>query len=210
MTVRQRHRLSQVRRWLLWSLIILPPALILTSCLSFCVGPPSYYDAKYADTAVKVPAGAKPSRWEPQKQVEPHTCGLHALSSIYLAYGLDPMATDLRFRLGTDKRATNFDPDSLGTIHPDILRVLGQDGFDATTLLMIGDDARTVIRDHLSSGHPALALIRIGELHWIVLTELQGNDVIICDSLKSELERTPFTPFVDDRVLSAILLRSKP
>ncbi|MGD9791780.1 MAG: hypothetical protein AB7Q00_14915 [Phycisphaerales bacterium] len=184
-------------------------AVIFLVSLVFCVGTPHYYGAKYSPTTVRVASWAVPSEWTPERQTEGHTCGFHALSSIYRAYGLDPGAMRLRFRLGTDRRATNLDSESLGTIHPDILRVLDQDGFDATTLVAIGDGSAEQIRDHLKSGHPVLALIRVSDLHWIVLTAIDGDDVVVCDSLRSELACERFDDYVRERVLSAILIRPK-
>jgi len=143
-------------------------------------------------------------------QVEPHTCRFHAVSSIYLASGLDAEAAKLRFRFGTDKPGTNFDSESVGTIRPDILRVVRQDGSDATTHLLMNDDTARAIREHLRSGDPVLAMIRVTGLHWIFLTGIDGDDVIVCDSLKDGLLREPFNEFVLGRVKNAILSRPSP
>jgi hypothetical protein len=164
--------------------------LICAALLAFCVGPPSYYRGKYGEAGDAHPA-ATPAALIPEEQTEPHTCGLHALSSIYKAYALDPGALDLRFRLGTDKPLTNFDSESTGTLPPDIRRVLKQDNFQLVELDLRDSDAVTGLFDHLRSGHPALALTHKGSLttglHWVALE--WGSDastVRVCDSLKPE------------------------
>jgi ABC-type bacteriocin/lantibiotic exporter with double-glycine peptidase domain len=173
--------------------------------LGFCVGSLGYYVDKYNRAQGIAAPAAMPGPIRPERQTEPHTCGLHAIGASYTAYGVDPGAARLRFRLGVDKPATNFDPESLGTIHPDILRVLGQDGFEAT---MVGPSgAAERIRTHLKDGHPVLALVRVNTLHWLVLAGLDGDELAVVDSLAEEPYREPFDAYVRDRVLSAILVR---
>lgn len=175
----------------------------------FCVGSPRYYSAKYSPAPGLSPPTPLPLAIIPEVQTEPHTCGLHSLRSVYRAYAVDPDAARLRFRLGVDKPATNFDPESLGTIHPDIVRVAHQDGFDATILPTGGDDALPTIRAHVESGHPALALVRVNSLHWLVLAGIEGDEAIIADSLAEQPYREPLDAYVRGRVLSAILLRPR-
>jgi len=173
----------------------------------FCAGTPDYYSAKYSGPPTAQRPAEMPGLFVPDVQREGHTCGFHSAAAVYRAYGLDPEAARLRFRLGTDRLGNNLDPESLGTIHPDILRVLGQDGFD-TTLLLARDAGRDAqLRDHLASGHPALALIRVEGLHWVVFTAVEGDDVVVCDSLRDGLQRERFADFVPGRVLNAILVK---
>ena len=123
---------------------------------------------------------------------------MHAIRSIYAAYDIDPDGANLRFRLGTDKPLSNFTPDLVGTIHPDLLRVLHQDGFDARVVMMT-DDGPARIEAHLRSGHPVLALVDVGGiLHWLVLTRLEGTDVRIVDSLGGETYLKDFDAYVEE------------
>ncbi len=195
-------------------LLFVVVAVVAVAIGSFCIGSPVYYSVKYQGSPVASQPLERPGLFTPEDQVEGHTCGFHALSSVYRAYGVDPEANRLRFRLGTDKRATNFDPESLGTLHPDMLRVLGQDGFDASVVF----DAKSVtsldrITAHLMSGHPVVALVRAPGLHWIVLAPARerGDDAevtaLIVDSLQMEAVIEPLRAFVADRVLSAVLVK---
>lgn len=189
-------------------------AAVVTAIGSFCIGSPLYYSDKYQGPPVASQPFERPGSFTPEEQVQGHTCGFHALSSVYRAYGLDPEANRLRFRLGTDKRTTNFDPDSLGTLHPDMLRVLGQDGFDASVVFEPrSPESLERIAKHIQSGHPVVALVRAPGLHWIVLappTE-RAADVeammLIVDSLQAAATTQPLRTFVMDRVLSAVLIK---
>jgi len=74
----------------------------------------------------------------------------------------------------------------------------------------MNDDTARAIREHLRSGDPVLAMIRVTGLHSIFLTGIDGDDVIVCDSLKDGLLREPFNEFVLGRVKNAILSRPRP
>jgi hypothetical protein len=135
------------------TVLLLAIASVLTVLLlAFCVGPPWYYFDKYAPSPSRALPAAFPEPLIPEHQTEPHTCGLHTLSSIYTAYGLHVTAHDLRFRLGTDKPFTNFLTDSIGTIHPDMLRVLGQDGFRTELLFRSSTQTPARLAEHLAAG----------------------------------------------------------
>jgi hypothetical protein len=189
-------------------------AVVAAGLGSFCIGSPLYYSDKYQGPPAASEPFERPGLFTPEDQVEGHTCGFHAISSVYRAYGLDPAANRLRFRLGTDKRATNFDPESLGTLHPDMLRVLGQDGFDASVVLepKSPESLQRVVM-HIQSGHPAVALVRAPGLHWIVLAPPRehGTDAepttLIVDSLQAEATTEVLRAFVTERVLSAVLIK---
>lgn len=212
------------RRWWIPSTGFVIAILIITGA-AFCVGGPNYYFGKYSHAPRKQqPFGdgklmpsettTKPSHTPhfttAEVQTESHTCGFNACSTIYNAYGLNPAEKQLRFRLGTDKRGTNFDPESLGTIHPDIVRVLTQDGFETNVLWQPATDDGEAIQSHLASGHPVLAMIRVKGLHWIVLTGNENGKTHIYDSLKQEVEKVDIATFVKERVLSAILVKPSP
>lgn len=121
----------------------------------------------------------------PDQQTEPHTCGVHALNAIYRAHGLVPEDHDLRFRLGTDRPAVPNQEDTLGTLQPDICRVLAQDAFHPTFLDVDDPDAHLRLRRHLERKWTALALIRkesTGGLHWIMLQMGPEKAVLRIDS----------------------------
>ena len=175
--------------------------------LGLCAGPPGYYLDKYDRVEGIATPTTFPSVIEPEQQTEPHTCGVHAIRSIYRAYAIDPDDARLRFRLGADKALTNFTPDLVGTIHPDILRVLAQDGFRASIVIM-GDAAPERIRDHLADGHPVLGLVKVGDvLHWIVIADIDHETATIVDSLEDQPYQRDFDAYVHDELLNAILIR---
>lgn len=122
----------------------------------------------------------------PEVQTEPHTCGLHAIRSLYRAHGLDPDTYNLRFRLGTDRKAVSVVESSQGTVHPDLYRVLAQDGFHVVGLDLAAAHRQRVLSRHLTSGLKALALIRRpenGNLHWILLQAGEPDRLELVDSL---------------------------
>ncbi|VAX39449.1 hypothetical protein MNBD_PLANCTO03-1223 [hydrothermal vent metagenome] len=181
------------------------PILLLT--LGFCVGTPHYYHKKFAAVPGGVRPTALPNPIQPEVQTEPHTCGLHSLSSLYHAYGLNPEERRLRFRLGTDKPINNWIPDTRGTIHPDMLRVLGQDGFDAEVLLPGSQDTLGRLRAHLDAGHFAVVLIKPSEFHWVVAAARDGDNALICDSQRRDLYPVPMESYLRDEVYSLMLVR---
>jgi hypothetical protein len=102
--------------------------LVSLAALAFCQGGPRHYNRKYGLPPARQAILRKPGVFALEKQIEQHTCGFHSVSTVYRAFGIDPTLADLRFRLGTDARAFNFDDMTMGTIHPDMLRVMEQDG----------------------------------------------------------------------------------
>ncbi len=184
--------------------------LLIGSGIAFCVGNPQYYHAKYQRPPNRSVPSQGPFEYETETQTEPHTCGFHACSTIYRAYLLDPEEKKLRFRLGTDKQGTNFDPESLGTLHPDIVRVLAQDGFETNVLLQPAADDAKEIKAHLDSRHPVLAMIRVKGLHWVAIEGGYGEIGFVHDSLKQRNERIEIIPYVKEHVLSAILVKPQP
>ncbi|MFG0286469.1 MAG: hypothetical protein ACF8R7_18805 [Phycisphaerales bacterium JB039] len=174
--------------------------------LAFCVGPPWYYVDKYAPAAVTGRPTAFPALLVPERQVEPHTCGLHTLSSIYRAYGLDAEAQDLRFRLGTDKPFSNFLADSAGTIHPDMLRVLHQDGFQTELLFPGASETPARLSEHLQRGHVAAALTKVSEFHWVGLSRAADGRLRVCDSLVERPYERDQADYLRAGVYSLILI----
>lgn len=145
-----------------------------------------------------------------EKQTEGFTCGMHALSTVYKAYGLDPEAERIRWRLGVDTKAVAWMGDSTGALHPDLWMVLAQDFFEIESLDT--DNALTwaLLRSHLDTGHPVILLIKRrenGNLHWVVATRALENDCIeVYDSLFPEpYEETP--DFLTKHIVTAVLVR---
>jgi hypothetical protein len=143
----------------------------------------------------------------PILQFEKHTCGLLALSAAYRIYGLTPADENLRTRLGVDLPANPLDSTSTGTLHPDLLRVLVQDGFGYA----LPDPAQgpAPLRSHISEGNVALLLIarrQNGNLHW-VLTDACGDEQLrIVDSLEAEAYHEPLVEFTATCVLSIVTI----
>lgn len=139
-------------------------------------------------------------------QVEPHTCGLHAMRSMYIAYGLVPEQYRLRFRLGTDQPAMRADDDSTGTLHPDLYRVLAQDGFAIDVLDLDADVASAALQNHLSWQQLALVVVYRSTYHWVLIGPSdRAGEVVMYDSLKAE----PGTMSIDallDEALSITLV----
>ena len=146
----------------------------------------------------------------PETQFESHTCGLHTIRVIYKAYGLDPDLENLRFRLGIDVPANPIELDSTGTLQPDLLRVLVQDGFDYK-LLPLDDisESKEALLDHLKSGNMAAALIsrrENGNMHWVAAKKVLDEKIVILDSLFPDVyEEEPFS-LLRECVLSCILV----
>ncbi len=132
---------------------------------------------------------AKPTPFVLETQTEPDTCGLHALSTIYRAYGLDAEDERLRWRLGIDTKAVFWIESSTGALHPDIWMVLDQDGFAVDPIDTTASDAWDHLQDHTQGGHAALLLTvrpQTGGMHWVVAVHNSDDGVSILDPLQSE------------------------
>ena len=182
----------------------------------FCVvgcNSPRYYSQKYAPVAGMAPPAAIPVAIQPELQLESHTCGYHALAAAYRAFGLDPDQARLRFRLGVDAVAIPLRADSKGTLHPDLLRVITQDGFNAGLVDLESAEPVVQVQQHLAKGLPALVLIsrrETGGLHWIVFTGVSDGKVHVADSLRPGENYTEnLQPFLKERGVSALLLRAR-
>jgi len=145
-----------------------------------------------------------------EKQTESSTCGVHALSTIYRAYGLAPDAERIRWRLGIDTKALMWMSDSIGALHPDLFMVLAQDFFEATAAdLSESAPAWEQLTQHLQAEKPALLLIRRranGNLHWVAAAGVEGEQILIYDSL----EPKPYLEgieFAEEHLVSALLVQ---
>lgn len=144
----------------------------------------------------------------PEVQTEPHTCGLHAMRSLYTAYGLNPDAFNLRFRLGTDAPAMRIDSESTGTLHPDLYRVLGQDGFAAHAMDLDAANADARLQAHLEHDQLALALVYRSTYHWVLLADHEDvAQLTVIDSLAAEPFAENTRVFIDETALSITLIK---
>ncbi|MEM9348330.1 MAG: hypothetical protein AAGB26_17110 [Planctomycetota bacterium] len=153
---------------------------------------------------------AMPAGYVLEEQTEGFTCGVHSLSTVYKAYGLDPEAERIRWRLGVDTKAVAWMGDSTGALHPDMWMVLAQDFFIISLLRDYGEEGWQNLCAHLDLGHPAVLLIKRrenGNLHWVVATRTLENDTIeVYDSLFDEpYKETP--DFMTDHIVTAMLVR---
>ncbi|GEM_PF-2290012 len=158
------------------------------------------------------PPSARAGDGQPILQLESHTCGLLSLSAAYALYDLPPDDKNLRYRLGVDVPANPLDSSSTGTLHPDLLRVLVQDGF---TYEMPSPflDADVRLRNHLQTSNVALILIRrreTGGLHWVLADAMSGDNLRIVDSLQTHPVSEPIAVYFDQCVLSVILIKPNP
>jgi hypothetical protein len=144
--------------------------------------------------------------------VEDDTCGLHALNTVYRAYGLDPVTERLRARLGVDIDALVWLPGSTGTLQPDVCMVLAQDYFRVQVMKPTTAATPSALRAHLAAGHAALLLIRRREtdaLHWVVAAGDTGEGIPILDSLAAEPYREP-NNFLAERVVTILAVTPAP
>ncbi len=153
---------------------------------------------------------AVPATYTLEEQTEGFTCGVHALSTVYKAYGLDPEAERIRWRLGVDTKAVFYVSDSTGALHPDMYMVLAQDYFAVDELASYDDNGWKDMAAHLDRGHPVVLLIKRrenGNLHWVVATRLlDAGTIEVYDPLFDEpYGETP--DFLYDHVVTAMLVR---
>lgn len=142
-----------------------------------------------------------------EAQTEPHTCGLHAMRSLYVAYGLDPQQHDLRFRLGTDEPAMRADSQSTGTLHPDLYRVLAQDGFSIDAIDLEDDSAASDLQTHLDQAQLALAVVYRSTYHWVLIgAGDRAGELVIYDSLHADPIVEPMDDFLPE-ALSITLVK---
>lgn len=153
----------------------------------------------------------KPQPIRARIQREGHTCGYHALAAIYEAYGRNPELARLRFRLGADMTVIPGFGGTKGTLHPDLLRVLAQDGFSYELLDPESAADGSELADHLGDGQPALILEKRAEggLHWVVADALQDGDLRLVDSLAENPRLVGDRDYLETQVISLILLRKR-
>ncbi len=167
----------------------------------------------FAGDRSRAPTDVKPSETPkdilPEKQTEGHTCGWHCLRSIYTSYHLKTEEYALRERLGVDKKAVPFFASTKGTVHPDILRVLDQDGFQFEHLDLGKQGHLNRLHDHFKTGHYALVLIRLNQsnaLHWVVLSGVEEGKYHVVDSLQKDPYKEDVT-FIHRQVQTTLLIK---
>ena len=149
----------------------------------------------------------------PEVQLESHTCGLHTLRTVYSAFGMSPAEANLRLRLGIDRPGNPLDPESIGTLQPDMLRVLVQDKLSYERLYLSVPNAAEQLTSSLKGSKMAAALIRRrqnGNLHWVALRYESDASVRVLDSLEKDPYVEQAQPFVDDCLLSCIVVSPTP
>ncbi len=147
----------------------------------------------------------------PESQVAGHTCGWHAVRTIYAAHELVPDEHRLRFRMGIDRTAIPGAGSTLGALQADICRVLAQDGFRSAMVDLDADDAVVRVIAHLENSWKGLALIRKpsnGNLHWIVVDQDVGDgaSVRLVDSQKTERESIGLRDFLQTQAVTLFLV----
>lgn len=200
MTLKTRRRLRVVAVLLVVS--------VLSACMFLPDYPRLYKSGKYDPVEETAPKPARVATTpKAEKQTEPHTCGWHAMRSMYAAYGLDGRQFDLRFRLGTDEPAMRADKDSTGTLHPDLYRVLAQDGFAAEPMDLDGASPEDRLDTHLMRGQLALVVVYRSTYHWVLVGPSETEDAcVVYDSLVDGPVALALDALVDD-ALSITLVR---
>ena len=202
-----------MKRLLLYSLALI--GFVAVFFIVVLVVNARYYSAKFDGGFVAVD-GVYSSHFihkpQPIWQDEPHTCGYLAISALYRSYSLDPAEHRIRFRLGTDARANILDYTSVGTIHPDIYRVLYQDGFTIRDLDLADPRYVAHLHAHCYDKHLALVLLKrpqTGNLHWVLVTEPPGpgaDDILVVDSLAEQPYQVMTKDFLDRYGVSVFLV----
>jgi hypothetical protein len=180
--------------------VVFSMLLLITSCIFLPNYPRILRSGKYDSVQSQDVArpSANPGTPVAETQTEPHTCGLHAMRSMYRAYGLAPEAFNLRFRLGTDEPAMRADKDSTGTLHPDLYRVLAQDGFAIEVLDLDADVASKALQNHLAWQQLALAVVYRSTYHWVLIgPSNRDGELVLYDSLKDEAVAMTIDVFLD-------------
>lgn len=156
---------------------------------------------------------ARPAGYVLEEQTEGFTCGVHSLSTVYQAYGLDPEAERIRWRLGVDTKAVFYMSDSTGALHPDMWMVLTQDFFEIHAIDPGRPGAWDAMRVHLLSDRPIVLLIKRREnsnLHWVVATRsFKDGTIEVYDSLFDE-PYTESADFLDNHIVTAMLVKPTP
>ena len=99
------------------------------------------------------------------------------------------------------------DSESTGTLHPDLYRVLAQDGFVIEPLDLEDADAAASLQDHLARQQLALAVVYRSTYHWVLLGPAeQAGELVVYDSLHPEPVHQPIDVFLGD-VLSITLVQ---
>ena len=203
--------LKKLQRILLWMLGIISALVVLIiAFIIFVVVPRIEFKSNATHANAHVAAVAVINELMPEVQFESHTCGLHTLRIVYKAYGLNPDEENLRLRLGVDVSANPADSESTGTLHPDLYRVLIQDGFQYESL-SLSDEASALddMTQHLKKGNMAILLIsrrENGNMHWVAASEIDNGNVKVIDSLFENPYSEQLADYMHKCILSCILV----
>lgn len=198
--------IHRCRRWL-WKRKWL--VLVAVTVFGFTLTPIMVLGRTYLIIHPDTVPTAMPSALVLEAQTEGFTCGYHALSTVYRAYGLDPVAERARWRLGVDTKAVFWASDSTGALHPDLYMVFAQDHFSVRAVDLEADDAWEQLQDHLKEGHLAVLLIarpENGNLHWVTAAASGREGMQVFDSLLAE-PMVQGQDYWEQYVLTAIMVR---
>ena len=95
----------------------------------------------------------------------------------------------------------------MGILHPDLLRVLGQDGFSYNLLDPTAPRATHHLTQHLCTQNMALLLIarrENGNLHWVLTDAHSDGNLRVGDSLKIDVYTEPTADFIKTCVLTIV------
>ena len=210
MAQKQRSLFRKIIRWLLIISFGLMSGCSILIWMRVTGSLPFYSEKMQSSNAAGRFTEYHPELFHPQIQTDGHTCGYHAVSTIYKTYGLAPQLLKIRFRLGVDQKANPLDSTTLGTIHPDLVRVLTQDGFLCTFIdLSNVTTAVQKVEQIVSDKQTALCLIKrpeTGNLHWTALASNELGEPVIADSLVEGRFIPDLTDYVNKNCVSIIRL----
>lgn len=160
------------------------------------------------DHPAKLP-NSMPKAMVLEQQTEGFTCGVHAMSMVYKAYGLNPKTEHIRARQGADIRGLFWIPFSEGSYHQDIMMVFVQDFFQITLVDLNNNQAWKELNNHLSSGHLAVFLIMqrgTGGLHWVAAQANDAETIKVFDSLITQ-PQLEGEDYLKEHILTVMLVK---
>jgi ABC-type bacteriocin/lantibiotic exporter with double-glycine peptidase domain len=133
------------------------------------------------------------------------------MRALYKSYQLPVDEYNLRVRIGVDKPTVPFVNSTMGSIHPDLLRVLDQDGFKYEVVDMKNDNVHLKLANHLKSEHYAMILLKLnnGIMHWVVVSDEKDDRYTIVDSLKKEPHKLSQSS-IDKQLIGVVLIEPQP
>src|SRR5690606_33058241 len=114
-------------------------------------------------------------------------CAFHTLKAVYEFYGHNFESTRLKKRLGLEcVSQPRGESKSKGALHPELLKVLTEDGFYFDSLCLDLPEKKIVkkLQKHLCKGNMAIVLLRRkynGNMHWVALRNSEKGQIAIID-----------------------------